>query len=101
MIPSRPTCVSIPYKSGQHFKIGEEWNFTLPNDAAVSIPYKSGQHFKSLLTIAAKKSKRERFNPLQIGSTLQNELNDDPMGLRSGRRFNPLQIGSTLQKRNQ
>ena len=114
----------------------------------VSIPYKSGQHFKTVGGRPDGEGPAGRFNPLQIGSTLQNvSVRRDPhaadefqsptnrvntskcsgvgygrvggygfqsptnrvntskrlcvVGKRSTCRidFNPLQIGSTLQKR--
>ena len=64
----------------------------------VSIPYKSGQHFKMSDECTRIQQAIRRFNPLQIGSTLQKRAVDDLVepGVLSG--FNPLQIGSTLQK---
>ena len=45
-VRSRP-CVSIPYKSGQHFKTTTVHRDDMNKKGDVSIPYKSGQHFKT------------------------------------------------------
>ena len=66
----------------------------------VSIPYKSGQHFKLGAASAWVRKWTMSFNPLQIGSTLQIMDDDTALSiLLSGTSFNPLQIGSTLQIR--
>ena len=116
--------VSIPYKSGQHFKNRCDPHTPHPArpPAPVSIPYKSGQHFKTLISETSSsgasrfQSPTNRvntskswtsstrstvriacFNPLQIGSTLQKKSSPlPPSPCCTG--FNPLQIGSTLQK---
>ena len=68
----RRAFVSIPYKSGQHFKNVDVEELKKGGACRVSIPYKSGQHFKIYPGCPWKTVPILGFNPLQIGSTLQN-----------------------------
>ena len=140
--------VSIPYKSGQHFKL-ILLSLLSAKRYSVSIPYKSGQHFKHRLIAritrafgqtfqsptnrvntsntklagrydfvltafqsptnrvntsnkwrrlrACRRCAAHRFNPLQIGSTLQTPSCTNFDAETVFPCFNPLQIGSTLQ----
>ena len=65
--------VSIPYKSGQHFKEDGAMITRVRDSNGVSIPYKSGQHFKDDEYPIPRPLYVRRFNPLQIGSTLQTQ----------------------------